>query len=107
MLGTQAQNRVAIFRIIESNTFHRSGQYVHKNKYTRHVVCDGGDSIQTIFAAPLNLKHLPLLGDVSISGEGGIRTREPLWVTRFPSVRAKPDYATSPVSSDGIIPEFI
>ena len=29
-------------------------------------------------------------------GEGGIRTREPLWVTRFPSVRAKPDYATSP-----------
>jgi hypothetical protein len=31
-----------------------------------------------------------------ISGEGGIRTREPLWVTRFPSVRAKPDYATSP-----------
>ena len=32
-------------------------------------------------------------------GEGGIRTREPLWVTRFPSVRAKPDYATSPFSS--------
>ena len=34
-----------------------------------------------------------------ISGEGGIRTREPLWVTRFPSVRAKPDYATSPFSA--------
>ncbi len=33
------------------------------------------------------------------SGEGGIRTREPLWVTRFPSVRAKPDYATSPVQA--------
>ena len=33
---------------------------------------------------------------LSIGGEGGIRTREPLWVTRFPSVRAKPDYATSP-----------
>ena len=33
---------------------------------------------------------------MSFSGEGGIRTREPLWVTRFPSVRAKPDYATSP-----------
>ena len=32
----------------------------------------------------------------STGGEGGIRTREPLWVTRFPSVRAKPDYATSP-----------
>jgi hypothetical protein len=32
-------------------------------------------------------------------GEGGIRTREPLWVTRFPSVRAKPDYATSPFSA--------
>ena len=31
-----------------------------------------------------------------LCGEGGIRTREPLWVTRFPSVRAKPDYATSP-----------
>ena len=37
---------------------------------------------------------------LSISGEGGIRTREPLWVTRFPSVRAKPDYATSPFSAD-------
>ncbi len=33
---------------------------------------------------------------LSNGGEGGIRTREPLWVTRFPSVRAKPDYATSP-----------
>jgi hypothetical protein len=33
---------------------------------------------------------------VSISGEGGIRTRVPLQETRFPSVRAKPDYATSP-----------
>ena len=31
-----------------------------------------------------------------MSGEGGIRTREPLRVTRFPSERAKPDYATSP-----------
>ena len=30
------------------------------------------------------------------SGEGGIRTREPLRVTRAPGVRAKPDYATSP-----------
>lgn len=37
------------------------------------------------------------------SGEGGIRTREPLGVTRFPSVRAKPDYATSPYSSGRII----
>lgn len=30
-------------------------------------------------------------------GESGIRTREPLRVTRFPSVRAKPDYAISPI----------
>ena len=35
-------------------------------------------------------------------GEGGIRTREPLWVTRFPSVRAKPDYATSPIERRGL-----
>ena len=38
----------------------------------------------------------PLTGVFCYGGEGGIRTREPLWVTRFPSVRAKPDYATSP-----------
>ena len=29
-------------------------------------------------------------------GEGGIRTRDPLRGTRFPIVRTKPDYATSP-----------
>ena len=38
----------------------------------------------------------PQNGEFFTGGEGGIRTREPLWVTRFPSVRAKPDYATSP-----------
>ena len=32
------------------------------------------------------------------SGEGGIRTHEPLRVTRAPGVRAKPDYATSPLA---------
>ncbi len=37
-------------------------------------------------------------------GEGGIRTREPFWVTRFPSVRAKPDYATSPNQAGDILP---
>jgi hypothetical protein len=42
-------------------------------------------------------KKTPRVTGVFYSGgEGGIRTREPLWVTRFPSVRAKPDYATSP-----------
>ena len=40
------------------------------------------------------------------SGEGGIRTREPLWVTRFPSVRAKPDYATSPISAGELYQMF-
>ena len=44
-------------------------------------------------------------------GEGGIRTHEPLQVTRFPSVRAKPDYATSPFANDivaaRIIPYFL
>ena len=44
----------------------------------------------------LKQKRLPLRGETFLGGEGGIRTREPLWVTRFPSVRAKPDYATSP-----------
>jgi hypothetical protein len=41
-------------------------------------------------------KNIPKIGMFFAGGEGGIRTREPLWVTRFPSVRAKPDYATSP-----------
>ncbi len=41
-------------------------------------------------------KKTPLAECFACGGEGGIRTREPLWVTRFPSVRAKPDYATSP-----------
>ena len=42
-------------------------------------------------------KRHPVLAGclVSSGGEGGIRTREPLWVTRFPSVRAKP--ATRPL----------
>ena len=45
----------------------------------------------------VNLKNkTPHKGRLFSGGEGGIRTREPLWVTRFPSVRAKPDYATSP-----------
>ena len=58
------------------------------------------------------LGKLPYANIVSlpIGGEGGIRTREPLWVTRFPSVRAKPDYATSPFvllfsTAGGIIPQ--
>ena len=44
----------------------------------------------------LKQKRLPYGWETFLGGEGGIRTREPLWVTRFPSVRAKPDYATSP-----------
>ena len=32
-------------------------------------------------------------------GEGGIRTRVPFRETRSPGVRARPDYATSPVRS--------
>ena len=46
------------------------------------------------------IKNVPMRGDVS-GGEGGIRTREPLRVTRAPGVRAKPDYATSPDLPDG------
>src|SRR5512136_173962 len=45
---------------------------------------------------------IPFRGPANLSingGEGGIRTREPLWVTRFPSVRAKP--ATRPLHSSG------
>ena len=38
--------------------------------------------------ANLKQKHRLLTVFLSRSGEGGIRTREPLWVTRFPSVRA-------------------
>ena len=37
--------------------------------------------------------------EVLFGGEGGIRTREPLRVTRFPSVRAKP--ATRPLRKAG------
>jgi hypothetical protein len=37
--------------------------------------------------------------EVFLGGEGGIRTREPLGVTRFPSVRAKP--ATRPLRKAG------
>ena len=44
-----------------------------------------------------NQKHP--LGRCFFGGEGGIRTREPLWVTRFPSVRAKP--ATQPLRLSG------
>ena len=46
-------------------------------------------------------KEKPLSKRGAKGGEGGIRTREPFWVTRFPSVRAKPNYATSPYSSRG------
>jgi hypothetical protein len=46
-----------------------------------------------------------------LSGEGGIRTRDTLQYTRFPSVRAKPDYATSPkvdvsIRAGSIIPSL-
>jgi hypothetical protein len=59
------------------------------------------------FRGPANLSRMaeragfeyhPLSGarkPIQNGGEGGIRTREPLWVTRFPSVRAKP--ATRPL----------
>ena len=43
------------------------------------------------------IKNASAHGGVS-GGEGGIRTREPLRVTRAPGVRAKPDYATSPLA---------
>ena len=46
--------------------------------------------------APIK-KRPHIEGDVS-GGEGGIRTHEPLRVTRAPGVRAKPDYATSPLA---------
>ena len=41
-------------------------------------------------------KQKRLNKQASLGGEGGIRTRDTLQYTRFPSVRAKPDYATSP-----------
>ena len=44
-------------------------------------------------------KRADLLQDAGgrfAGGEGGIRTREPLRVTRAPGVRARPNYATSP-----------
>ncbi len=47
--------------------------------------------------------HTPIYGmweyknsHIYLGGEGGIRTREPLRVTRSPGVRVRPDYATSP-----------
>ena len=40
-------------------------------------------------------KNVPLRG--RIGGEGVIRTLEPFRVTHIPGVRARPDYATSPV----------
>lgn len=35
--------------------------------------------------------------DLPTCGEGGIRTHVPLRETRSPGVRARPDYATSPM----------
>ena len=40
---------------------------------------------------------MKLAGIFQFSGEGGIRTLVPLRETRSPGVRARPDYATSPV----------
>ena len=62
---------------------------------------EGGFALSP-YGKPTN-KIMALCSDIKdpfeegpFSGEGGIRTREPLRVTRAPGVRAKPDYATSP-----------
>jgi hypothetical protein len=60
---------------------------------------------------PFIMIKIPEKTGILVGGEGGIRTREPLRVTRAPGVRAKPDYATSPIAAGfptagGIIPLF-
>ena len=50
------------------------------------------------FTQKYNLKSKDTKNRVLLGGEGGIRTREPVKVTHIPSVRDKPDYATSPIS---------
>src|SRR5215203_738754 len=111
MLRTQTQYGVSIFWIIECNPFHRTRKNIHPNKYTRHYRVSPRYNDASL---RLKVKHLrdsnitPSIGTREpenktprfngasfLSGEDGIRTREPLWVTHLPSVRAKPDYAES------------
>jgi hypothetical protein len=35
MFGSQAQYRVSIFRVVESDALDGAGQCIHNNKYTR------------------------------------------------------------------------